>query len=97
LNLSMFELARGYRESGMKAYSQLQERECGSESLGYEATRHQTFVGTGYFDLVTQVVAGGSASTAALQGSTESEQFAPMPPPTRTIAAPEEMLLPSGD
>jgi isocitrate lyase len=97
LNLSMFELARGYRESGMKAYSQLQERECGSESLGYEATRHQTFVGTGYFDLVTQVVAGGSASTAALQGSTESEQFAPMPPPTRTMAAPEEMLLPSGD
>ena len=97
LNMSMFELARGYKESGMKAYSLLQEKEFGSEAFGYEGTKHQTFVGTGYFDLVTQVVAGGAASTSALAGSTESEQFAPAPPPPAMTAMPEEMLMPSGD
>ncbi|MBX7166660.1 MAG: isocitrate lyase [Pirellulales bacterium] len=76
LNLSMFELARGYRDSGMAAYSQLQEREFALEAQsGYRATKHQRFVGTGYFDLVAQTVAGGQASTTALSGSTEEEQF----------------------
>jgi len=95
----MFELARGYKRTGMKAYSLLQEKEFGSEAFGYEGTKHQTFVGTGYFDLVTQVVAGGAASTSALAGSTESEQFAPAPPPIPIpmTAIPEEMLMPSGD
>jgi isocitrate lyase len=32
-------------------------------------------VGAGYFDLVSQVVAGSNASTLALKGSTEEEQF----------------------
>jgi isocitrate lyase len=76
LNLSMFELARGYRESGMTAYSRLQEKEFSREKhYGYSAAKHQRFVGTGYFDEVTQVIAGGSSSTTALKGSTEEEQF----------------------
>src|ERR1700676_4897278 len=78
LNLSMFELARAYKTSGMSAYSRLQEKEFGSaEQYGYEAVKHQRFVGTGYFDMVTQVIASGNSSTTALAGSTETEQFAP--------------------
>jgi isocitrate lyase len=94
LNLSMFELARGYKDRGMEAYSQLQQKEFACEASGYEAAKHQQFVGTGYFDLVTQVVAGGLASTTALNGSTEAEQFFTMPPMENP---PEEMLTPSGD
>jgi isocitrate lyase len=76
LNLSMFELARGYAERGMTAYADLQEREfLMAEDHGYSAVRHQRFVGTGYFDDITNVIAGGLASTAALAGSTEEEQF----------------------
>src|ERR1700674_1784809 len=78
LNLSMFELARSYKVSGMSAYSRLQEKEFGSaEQYGYEAVKHQRFVGTGYFDMVTQVIASASSSTTALAGSTETDQFAP--------------------
>ena len=77
LNLSMFELARAYQESGMTAYSRLQEREFENERLaGYRAVKHQSFVGTGYFDQVAQAITSGTASTAALAGSTEEEQFA---------------------
>jgi isocitrate lyase len=77
LNLSMFELARAYRDKGMTAYSRLQEKEFSREAeFGYEAVKHQSFVGTGYFDAVTQTIAGGLASTTALEGSTEQEQFA---------------------
>lgn len=76
LNYSMFELARGYRDRGMAAYSELQQAEFVSEKYGYTATRHQREVGTGYFDEVAQVIAGGTSSTTALTGSTEEEQFA---------------------
>lgn len=76
LNHSMFELARGYRDRGMAAYSELQQAEFASEVHGYTATRHQREVGTGYFDEVAQVIAGGTSSTTALTGSTEEEQFA---------------------
>jgi isocitrate/methylisocitrate lyase len=77
LNLSMFELARGYRLTGMTAYSRLQEKEFSREAeYGYEAVKHQRFVGTGYFDAVTQIISGGTSSTTALTGSTEQEQFA---------------------
>src|SRR5689334_22365722 len=77
LNLSMFELARGYRDTGMTAYSRLQEKEFSREAeYGYQAVKHQQFVGTGYFDALTEVIAGGAASTVALKGSTEEEQFA---------------------
>lgn len=75
LNHSMFELARKYRDYGMTAYSELQQAEFASEVYGYTATRHQREVGTGYFDEVAQVIAGGSSSTTALTGSTEEEQF----------------------
>lgn len=95
LNLSMFELACGYKERGMQAYSKLQQKEFASEGLGYEAVKHQRFVGTGYFDLVAKVVSAGSASTTALDGSTEAEQF--MPVPAAIQPAPEEILLPAGD
>ena len=75
LNHGMFELARGYKERGMAAYSDLQQAEFASEAAGYSATRHQREVGTGYFDLVAQTIAGGEASTVALAESTEAEQF----------------------
>ena len=75
LNYSMFRLARGYRERGMAAYSELQEAEFAAETEGYTATKHQHEVGTGYFDEVAKVIAGGDCSTAALAGSTEAEQF----------------------
>lgn len=75
LNHSMFNLALGYKDRGMAAYSELQQAEFASESDGYTATRHQREVGTGYFDEVAQVVAGGTSSTTALAGSTETEQF----------------------
>jgi isocitrate lyase len=76
LNLSMFELARGYRDTGMTAYSRLQEKEFSREAeYGYQAVRHQRFVGTGYFDALTEAIAGGVASTTALKGSTEEAQF----------------------
>jgi isocitrate lyase len=114
LNLSMFELARHYKETGMAAYSALQEKEFASErEHGYQATKHQRFVGTGYFDQVQQVISGGLASTVALAGSTEAEQFSPggMSPSSKSQSLPqviaeqqafpempqEEMLQPSGD
>ncbi len=74
LNYSMFDLARGYATEGMPAYVRLQDAEFAAEAAGYTATRHQREVGTGYFDLVTSAITP-NASTGALQGSTESEQF----------------------
>src|SRR5580692_2058040 len=113
LNLSMFELARQYKQTGMTAYSALQEKEFASERQhGYLAAKHQRFVGTGYFDQVQQVISGGLASTVALAESTEAEQFSAGDTPTArldnkfTAVAPgrpfpdmpqEEMLQPSGD
>src|SRR5271156_2330700 len=89
LNLTMFDLARTYKQSGMTAYCELQEKEFDSErNHDYEAVKHQRFVGTGYFDAVQQVITSGTASTTALEGSTESAQFghskpaAPAPKPT---------------
>jgi isocitrate lyase len=75
LNYGMFDLARGYQERGMEAYSELQQAEFAAEAQGYTATKHQREVGTGYFDEVAQVIAGGTSSTVALAGSTEQEQF----------------------
>jgi isocitrate lyase len=75
LNLSMFRLARGYAQSGMAAYSELQEEEFRAEEEGYAAVKHQSFVGAGYFDDVAQVLSGGLTSTLAMGGSTEEEQF----------------------
>jgi isocitrate lyase len=75
LNTSMFELAHAYFNEGMLGYSQLQEREFALQPAGFKAVRHQAFVGTAYFDAVQETVTGGMASTAALKGSTEEEQF----------------------
>ena len=75
VNIAMFELALGYRDRGMAAYSDLQQREFDLEDSGYTATKHQREVGTGYFDEVAQVIAGGTSSTTALTGSTEESQF----------------------
>jgi isocitrate lyase len=75
LNHGMYELASGYRDRGMAAYSELQQAEFASEANGYTATRHQREVGTGYFDLVATTLAGGASSTTALAESTEAAQF----------------------
>ncbi|MCU0512010.1 MAG: isocitrate lyase [Anaerolineae bacterium] len=80
LNLSMFELALAYRDQGMTAYAALQDKEFELEkSAGYKAVKHQSFVGTGYFDAVQNIITGGTASTTALAGSTETEQFTGTP------------------
>jgi isocitrate lyase len=75
LNYAMFTLAAEYEKRGMAAYADLQEQEFAAERRGYEAVRHQQFVGARYFDAITQVVTGGSSSTLAMEGSTEEEQF----------------------
>jgi len=75
LNYSMYELARTYRDEGMKAYSALQQAEFAAEKNGYTATKHQREVGTGYFDEVAKIVSAGQSSTIALENSTEAAQF----------------------
>ena len=76
LNLSMFELASGYRDKGMTAYSKLQDREFElAASEGYAAVKHQSFVGTGWFDALQEVISGGESATTALADSTETQQF----------------------
>jgi isocitrate lyase len=75
LNLSMFNLARGYKERGMAAYSEMQQAEFAAETEGYTATRHQREVGVGYFDAVAMAISGGKSSTTAFAGSTEADQF----------------------
>ena len=89
LNHTMFELAHEYKTLGMTAYSELQEAEFASErEHQYSAVKHQRFVGTGYFDAVQNVISSGTASTTALAGSTEAEQFheMPLPPPAPAAA-----------
>ncbi|HEX5611658.1 MAG TPA: isocitrate lyase [Burkholderiales bacterium] len=75
LNYSMFELAYGYARNDMSAFVELQQKEFAAAEKGFTAVKHQREVGTSYFDDVTQVVSGGKASTTALHGSTEDEQF----------------------
>jgi isocitrate lyase len=95
LNLSMFELARGYKLAGMTAYSRLQEKEFSRETQhGYEAVKHQRFVGTGYFDALTQAISSGTSSVTALAGSTEAEQFAEKKPQLRPKHGPDAACQP---
>ncbi len=91
LNFAMFELATAYKDRQMTAYAELQEREFASEIDGYRATKHQAFVGTGYFDALTQTISGGISSTTALAGSTEEEQFDDVV----TKQSPMEMSVPA--
>ncbi len=80
LNAGMFELAHGYKDFGMGAYTKLQQHEFDMEKeLGFTAVKHQSFVGAGYFDEVQMAITGGTASTTAMHGSTEEEQFVPTP------------------
>ncbi len=79
LNYSMFELASEYAMEGMPAYVKLQRKEFEATELGYAGVKHQRFVGTGYFDEVSQIVQGGVSSTVAMKGSTEEEQFIEKP------------------
>jgi isocitrate lyase len=88
LNHAMFELASGYAERGMAAYSELQQAEFASEADGYTATRHQREVGTGYFDQVAMAISGGEASTTAMGESTETAQFKPAPRPAHAEPVP---------
>jgi len=75
LNFGMFELARGYKDRQMAAYSELQEAEFAAEANGYTATKHQREVGTGYFDAVALALSGGTSATTAMGDSTETDQF----------------------
>jgi len=75
LNYSMFELAYGYARNNMSAFVELQQKEFAAAEKGFTAVKHQREVGTGYFDAITQAVQGANASTTALHGSTEDEQF----------------------
>ena len=75
LNLSMFRLARAYRDTGMTAYTELQQEEFAAKEDGYTAVEHQAFVGTGYFDEVAMVLSAGTSSTLAMEDSTETAQF----------------------
>jgi len=75
LNTSMFELSRIYKEKGMAGFSQLQQKEFALQEHGFKAVKHQSFVGTGYFDVVQNVIQQGSSSTTAMADSTERAQF----------------------
>ena len=75
LNTSMFELSMAYKQKGMAGFSQLQQREFGLQAHGFKAVKHQSFVGTGYFDYVQNTVQQGMASTVAMKDSTEAAQF----------------------
>lgn len=75
LNYGMYDLASGYRDRGMGAYADFQQREFAAEAQGFKAVKHQAFVGTGYFDDVTNVITSGQSSVTAMSGSTESAQF----------------------
>ena len=87
LNYSMFELAHGYARNHMSAFVELQQKEFAAAEKGFTAVKHQREVGTGYFDEVTQVVTAGKASTTALHGSTEDEQFFESPKKQKRAAA----------
>lgn len=75
LNSSMFSLAKDYMARGMAGFSEMQQREFAMEKDGFKAIKHQSFVGTGYFDAVQNIAQQGLSSTTALAGSTETEQF----------------------
>ncbi|MEC4592520.1 MULTISPECIES: isocitrate lyase [Nitrospirillum] len=75
LNYATFELARGYKERGMAAFSELQQKEFAAVEHGFTAVKHQREVGTGYFDAVSMAITGGTSSTTAMKDSTETDQF----------------------
>jgi len=95
MNLSLFDLARDYRDRGMAAYCEVQQAEFrAEEEAGYRAVKHQRFVGTGYFDQVAQTASGGTSSTTALAGSTEAAQFTKAKAEPARVKAPRVPLVP---
>jgi len=86
LNLSMYQLAGEYKDRGMAAYAELQDEEFAAREKGYRAVEHQAFVGTEYFDEVSQVISNGTSSTLAMDGSTEREQLTESQPAKRVIS-----------
>ena len=93
VNLYTFELAKAYAAEGMPAYVRVQQQEFARERDGYTATKHQREAGTGYFDRVLTTITGGDASTAALSGSTEAEQFRPVIAPLADRAGDDDDVL----
>ena len=89
VNLNAFELAQEYAEEGMPAYVRLQKREFEREADGYTATKHQREAGTAYFDQLLLTISGGESSTAALEGSTEAEQFIQAAPGLADMPSPK--------
>jgi isocitrate lyase len=75
LNTSMFELSKSYKEKGMAGFSELQQKEFALQTEGFKAVKHQSFVGTGYFDSVQNIIQQGISSTVAMNDSTEAAQF----------------------
>jgi isocitrate lyase len=96
VNYHTFDLARAYAEEGMPAYVRLQHEEFAREKDGYTATKHQREAGTGYFDQILTTITGGDASTAALSGSTEAEQFGKSARPVPELRRDVELDLPAG-
>jgi isocitrate lyase len=97
INLEMFTLAADYRDRGMAGYAALQAREFEAEREGYEALKHQSFVGAGYFDEITTLVTGGRSSTLAMEGSTEATQFTEVVRPRRRAPASRRAAKSSGE
>jgi isocitrate lyase len=95
VNYHTFDLARAYVAEGMPAYVRLQHEEFASEQAGYTATRHQREAGTGYFDQVLTTITGGDASTTALSGSTEAEQFGGSSCPVTELRGEVELDIPA--
>ncbi len=92
LNHSMFQLARDYAKEGMSAYVRVQRKEFEAEKHGYSAVKHQAFVGTEYFDQIATIISGGTSSTTAMEGSTETAQFQEQ---TGVAAAPPKAATPT--
>ena len=75
INAGMYDLARNYAKDGMAAYAKLQDKEAEMEKDGYKALKHQSFVGAGYFDALSNAITSGKSCTQAMKGSTEESQF----------------------
>jgi len=89
LSVSMFDLAKHYAVEGMAAYVRVQRKEFEAEREGYTTVKHQSFVGTEYFDEIATVISNGTFSTSAMDESTETSQFseqkAVVTPPVRRL------------
>jgi isocitrate lyase len=72
-NLATFEMAEAYQKTGMRGYSEMQQREFAAQERGFTTVKHQREAGVPYFDAIATAV--GATSTTALEHSTEADQF----------------------